>query len=421
MAKIKQITAREILNAKGNPTVEATVLLTDGATGTASCPAGTSIGSYEAMELRDKDNMHFRGLGVLKAITNIQTIIAPKIVGMDASHQADIDKLMIELDGTQNKSRLGANALLSVSMSVAKAAAASSVLPLFLYLRQFLGDKTVSLKVPTPLFNVINGGKHAPGTFNFQEFLLVPASSKTFSESLQIGTTIYYGLKDVLSLNGMSTLVGDEGGFAPKLPTNTEALSLLVQAIDTTNQKLGFDVFLGLDAASSTFYSNQQYHITDKQNGLSNKALNDFYADLIKQFHLLYLEDILSEDDWDGWVDAMGKLSQSVMVVGDDLIATNPYRLQMAIDKKAITGIVIKPNQIGTVIEALAVVEVARSAGIKIITSHRSGETNDDFIADFAVAVGSDYCKFGAPARGERVAKYNRLLQIEQHLKTLKR
>lgn len=420
MAKIKQINAREILNAKGNPTVEATVLLSDGAVGIASCPAGTSVGSYEALELRDKDNMRFHGLGVLKAINNIETVIAPKLVGMEATHQPDIDRLMIELDGTQNKSRLGANALLSVSMSVAKAAAESSVLPLFLYLRQFLGDKTVPLKVPTPIFNVINGGKHAPDTFNFQEFILVPASSKTYTDALQLGTTIYYALKEVLHLNGMSTLVGDEGGFAPKLPTNIDALALLTQAIDTTNQRLGFDVFLGLDAASGTFYSNQQYHIKDKQAGLSNKALNDFYADLVKQFHLLYLEDILSEDDWDGWVDAMGKLSQNAMVVGDDLIATNPYRLQMAIDKKAISAVIIKPNQIGTVIESLAVVEVARSAGIKIIASHRSGETNDDFIADFAVAVGADYCKFGAPARGERVAKYNRLLQIEQHLKTLK-
>jgi len=421
MAKIKQITAREVLNGKGIPTIETSVLLSDGAIGIASCPAGTSIGSYEALELTDKDNMHFRGLGVLKAIGNITNVLAPKLIGMDATHQRDIDKLMIELDGTQNKSKLGANAILSISMATAKAAAASSVLPLFLYLRQFLGDKATPLRMPIPLFNIINGGKHAPETFDFQEFLLVPASSKSYADSLQLGTTIYFALKEVLLLNGMSTLLADEGGFAPKLPSNVNAFALLAQAIETTNQRLGFDVFLGIDGAASTFYSNQQYHIKDKSSGLSSKSLNDFYVELTKQYHVLYLEDILSEDDWDGWIDAMSKLSQSAMVVGDDLTATNPYRLQMAIDKKAITGVIIKPNQIGTVIESLAVVQVARSAGLKIVASHRSGETNDDFIADFAVAVGADYCKFGAPARGEHVAKYNRLSQIEQHLKTLKK
>lgn len=416
MAKIKEITAREILNAKGIPTIETSVTLNDGTVGIASVPSGTSIGSYEAAELRDKDPMHFKGMGVQKAIQNILTIIAPKLTNIDADKQQEIDKTMIEMDGTQNKSRLGANAMLSVSMAVTKAAAASSVMPLFLYLRQFTNSQ---LHMPTPLFNLINGGKHAPDTFDFQEFLVIPASSKTYTDSLQIGTTIDSSLKDLLRNNGLSTLTGDEGGFAPHISTNYDALSLLTQAIDTTNQRLGFDIFLGIDAASSTFYHNNQYHIKDKAQGLSAKSLNDYYKELSTQFHMLYFEDPCSEDDWEGWNDTVTKLSHEAVIVGDDLVATNPYRLQMAIDKKAITAVVIKPNQIGTVLESLAVVEVARAAGLKVVVSHRSGETDDDFIADFAVAIGADYCKFGAPVRGEHVAKYNRLLQIEQQLKLL--
>jgi len=354
---------------------------------------------------------------VLKAIQNIETIIAPKIIGIDSSKQREIDKLMIELDGTQNKSHLGANAILSVSMGIAKAHAGSAKTPLFLHLHSLINT---NLKIPIPLFNVINGGKHALDTFDFQEFLLIPASSKKFSESLENGVSVLNSLRDLLKNNGLSTLTGDEGGFAPKASTNFDAFSILSQAVDTTNQRLGYDLFLGIDAASSTFYNNGQYRIKDKSQGLSSKSLNDYYLELVKQFHMIYLEDVLSEDDWDGWTDAVTRLSQEALIVGDDLTATNPYRLQMAIDKKAITGVVIKPNQIGTVIEALAVAEVAMSAGLKVIVSHRSGETNDDFIADFAVAVGADYCKFGAPVRGERVAKYNRLSQIQDQLQMLK-
>lgn len=419
MAKIKQIIAREILNAKGIPTIETTIVLSDGSVGIASCPMGTSIGSYEAMELRDKDPLRFRGMGVLKAIQNIHTVIAPKLVGMDADKQPEIDKTIIELDGTQNKSRLGANATLSVSMAVAKAAATSSVMPLFLYIRQFTTGST--LHIPTPLFNVINGGKHAPDTLDFQEFLIIPASSKPFAESLESGVTIVDTLRDLLKTNGFSTLVGDEGGFAPKVSTNHDAYAILAQAIENTNLRLGFDVFLGTDAASSTFYRNGQYHIKDRSQSLSSKSLNDYYVELAKQYHIIYFEDLCSEDDWDGWNDAISKLSQETLIVGDDLIATNPYRLQIAIDKKAVSGVIIKPNQIGTVIEALAVAEVAHAANLKVIVSHRSGETNDDFIADFAVAAGADYCKFGAPVRGERVAKYNRLSQINLQLMALKK
>jgi enolase len=419
MAKIKQITANEILNAKGHPTIETIVILTDGAVGIASCPSGTSVGKYEAIEIRDKDEKRFQGLGVRNAIMNIEEIIAPSLLGMDATKQQDIDKKMISLDGTVNKGRLGANAILSVSMAVAKAAAKSSILPLFLYLREFVKKENVPLKIPIPAFNVINGGKHAEGTIDFQEFLVIPASSKKFDESIIIGTNVYAALKKSLETNNLSTLVGDEGGFSPKVEANQDALLMLKQVIEGINLRLGFDVFLGLDAASDNFFTNQQYHIRDKSIGLSSKDLVSFYKTINNDYHLLYLEDGLAEDDWDGWRQLYTEMSQQTLIVGDDLTATNPYRLQMALDKKTITGIIIKPNQIGTVIEALAVVEMARQANLKIIVSHRSGETNDDFIADFAVAASADYVKFGAPARGERVAKYNRLLQIDKQIKSL--
>lgn len=420
MSKIKQIKAVEILDSRGNPTIETTVILSDGAFGTASCPSGASIGTWEAVELRDHDQKRFAGFGVLKAIENIQNVIAPKILDLDASKQQEIDKIMIELDGTQNKSRLGANATLSVSMAVAKAAAQTSVLPLFLHLRQFI-KKDTSLKIPTPLFNLINGGKHADGNLDFQEFLIIPATSKQYLESLEMATSIYRSLKDVLKKNNLPTLVGSEGGFAPKLATNLDAFSFLKEAIDASLYRLGFDIFLGLDAAANSFFENDQYYIRDKANPLSSQDLIAYYEETKKQFELLYLEDPLAEDDWDGWTKLCLKLSQDTIIVGDDLTVTNPYRLAMALDKKAISGIIIKPNQIGTVIEALAVVEVGREAGLKIIVSHRSGETNDDFIADFAVAAGADYVKFGPPLQGERVAKYNRLLHIEEQIKTLGR
>lgn len=419
MSKIKEIKSTEILDSRGNPTIETTVVLSDGAFGSAACPSGASVGTYEALELRDHDEMRFGGQGVLKAVENVTNIIAPKLIGMEATKQPEIDKLMIELDGTQNKSRLGANSILSVSMAVCKAAAKSSVLPLFLYLRQFSKENKIALKIPTPLFNVINAGKHSDCGLNIQEFLVIPASSKTYTESLQIGSSVYRALKEILKLNNFSTLVGDEGGFAPKLGSNADAFHLMKEAVDSTSYKLGYDVYFGMDAAATNFYDNGQYRIKDKGMSLSSDDLIGYYEELNKQFDFLFLEDVLAEDDWDGWTKICARFSQKSIIVGDDLTVTNPYRLQMAIDKKAITGIIIKPNQIGTVIETLAVVEVARAAGLKITVSHRSGETTDDFIADFAVAVSADYIKFGALARGERVAKYNRLIHIEEQFKGL--
>jgi len=421
MAKIKQIVSREILSCKGDPTIETSVFLDDATVGTASCPVGTSVGVYEAAALTDKDSTRFGGLGVLKAIENIQSQIAPQLIGIDAEKQGEIDKIMINIDGTQNKSRLGANAILSVSMATAKAAANSSVLPLFLYLRQFIkeGSSTDGLKIPIPLFNLINGGAHAKGTLSIQEFLAIPASFKTYTESLKIGVVLYKSLQKLLDSMELSTLVGDEGGFSPKLKSNADVFSILTQAINHTSVRMEYDVFFGLDCAAANFFKDKKYYIRDESQPLSAEELISYYENLNKNYHFLYVEDPFNEEDWNSWSQLSAKMSQTTIIVGDDLTATNPYRLQMALDNKAVTGIIIKPNQIGTVIETLAVVEVAKQAGLKVIVSHRSGETNDDFIADFAVAVSADYVKFGAPVRGERVAKYNRLLQIESQIKAL--
>ncbi|MEK7558949.1 MAG: enolase [Patescibacteria group bacterium] len=419
MAKIKQVSAREVLNSKGIPTVEATLILSDNTISTASAPGRTSTGGSEAAELIDNDLNRFNGRGVLKAVDAVTNQIGPKLIGMDIDKQREIDKLMIEMDGTQNKSRLGANSTIAVSIAAAKAGARSSVIPLFLYLRQFIDKGHLDLKIPTPCFNILNGGKIAGGNLDFQSFLLIPASSKTYSESLEMGVNIYHLLKESLELKNLPTLVGDEGGFGPSLATNEEGLSIIKNTIDNTPLRLGFDAFLGLDCSANDFYSDKKYKIKDSIMPLSSNDLINYFDELNKKFHALYLEDPLAEDDWEGWVQICEKISQNTIIVGDHLTSTNPYRLQTAIDKKAITGIVIKPSQVGTVIEALAVVEVARQAGLKIITSSTSAETVDDFIADFAVAVSADYVKFGAPARGENIIKYNRLLDIEKQLKSI--
>ena len=419
MAKIKQVTAREILNSKGIPTVETTIVLSDNTISTGSAPGRTSIGGSEAAELIDNDPNRFNGCGTLKAVDAVINQIGPKLIGMDVDKQREIDKILIDMDGTQNKSHLGTNSTLSVSIAVAKAGAKSSVLPLFLYLRQFINNEHLNLKIPTPCFNILNGGKIADKNLDFQSFLLIPASSKTYSESLQIGTNIYRLLRENLELKNLPTLVGDEGGFGPNLSSNEEGLSIIKQTVDDTALRLGFDVFFGIDCCANNFYSDKKYKIKDSVMQLSASELINFYEDLNKKFHILYLEDPLQEEDWDGWMQICAKISQNIIIVGDHLTSTNPYRLQTAIDKKAITGIVIKPSQIGTVIETLAVVEVARQAGLKITVSSTSAETTDDFIADFAVAVSADYVKFGAPARGENIAKYNRLLDIEQQFKSI--
>ena len=416
MAKIKLITAREILDSRGNPTLETRVELEDGSVGLASIPSGASIGKYEALELRDNDPSRYNGLGVLKAVKNVNEVIAPKLLGLEARNQLEVDRLLINLDGTPNKAKLGANSLLSVSQGVCEAAAASEKVSNFEHVSHLYGLKREEMKMPIPIFNLINGGKHGAGNLDFQEFHIIPSEKRSYSLNLEMGEEIYQGVKKVLIRNGAIHSVGDEGGFAPNLFTNLDALEVLTQAIKETGYELKKDVFLGLDTAAGFFYKNGRYQIRDRSMPMDSGELIDFYKELIAQYPLLSLEDPINEDDWRGWQKVM-KALPGVLIVGDDLLATNKRRVEEAIKLQACSAILVKPNQIGTIAETIEVIKIARQAGWKIIVSHRSGETEDDFIADFAVGVKADYVKFGAPARGERVVKYNRLLEIEERLK----
>lgn len=416
MAKIRQVLAREILDSRGTPTIEASVYLDDGNSSTASSPSGTSKSSYEAFELRDNDPTRYEGMGVKNAVEAVTHIIAPRLVGTEATDQQLVDRTLIELDGTKTKSKLGGNTIYCVSKAVAKAAAKSTFQPLFLYLRNYLSKENLPLRLPTPAMSLINGGLHAGNNVDFQEFLVIPATYQSFSSALEMGVAVYHNIHKQLVKNHMVTTIGDEGGFAPPFDKNEDVFELIAQAVSAASWRLGYDIFIGCDAAAKNFYKDKFYKIKDKSSSMKPEELINFYEELTKKYHMLYLEDPMAEDDWEGWSQALAKLSQKSLLVGDDLTATNPLRLQMALNKNAINGIVIKPNQIGTVMEALAVVEIARHSNQKIIVSHRSGDTNDDFIADFAVAVAADYVKFGGPARGERVSKYNRLLLIETQL-----
>lgn len=420
MAKIKNIFARQILNASAMPTIETTIVLDDGMIGIAAVPSGIATGSYEAYELRDHDDPHYNGLGVQKAIQNITDVIGPKIIGMDVTKQQLIDRTMIELDGTQNKNRLGGNAILSVSIAVAKAAAQTSRLPLYLYLRGLNSRSAAPLHIPTPLFTMVSGGAHADNGLNFQEFLLTTAGSIPFSQALEWGVAVAQQMKQILRGNSFPTSVENDGGFSPKSANNTDALTLLMQAITQSNLRLGLDLFLGINAAANGFHSTGQYKIADKESQQSTKDMVNYYETLLRNSAIIYLEDPFAENDWEGWQQITSLLGTKSLIVGNDLTATNIYRLQMVLDKRAANGIVVQPTQVGTVIESLAVVEVARAAGLKVIVAERNHETNDDFIADFAVAAGADYCKFGGPFRGEHVVKYNKLLHIEEQIKKLK-
>jgi len=415
---IYSIHAHEIIDSRGDPTVETTVILQSGYRGTASVPSGTSIGSYEAVELRDGDKTRFGGMGVLTAVNNVNTTIATALRGMDAAQQGEIDKKMVDLDGTQNKSKLGANAMLSVSLAIAGACALQKRQPLYRYINQFVdnGKPPKITRIPTPIFNIINGGKHGAGNLDFQEFQLIPASNKSYTTGLQIGVEVYQAVKQILIYRNAVHSVGYEGGFAPNLLTNTEAIEILLEGIKNTAYKYGLDVFLGLDIAASYFKTDRGYQIKDKATAYQSTEFVDFFHTLKEKYQLLLLEDALGEDDWTDWTKLTQTIGRDVLIVGDDLLATNPLRLKRAIAEKACSAILMKPNQIGTLSEFFAVAYLARQAGIKLIVSHRSGETNDTSIADIAVALQSDYVKFGAPARGERVAKYNRLLQIEREL-----
>lgn len=419
MLSVKKISAMEILDSRGNPTVETTVFISDGTSETASVPSGASIGKYEAVELRDNDENRYNGMGVLKAVRNVNEVIAPRLMGIDPIKQGQIDALLNEIDGTPNKGRLGANSILSVSMAICKAAAKGIKMPLYTYIGSLTNQalpKTIE-RMPNPTFNIINGGKHGAGNLDIQEFHVIPASIKPYHEGLRLGEEIYQKLKQVLIQRNAIHSVGDEGGYAPNLLTNLDALEVIMEAIKLTKYKFGFDVFLGLDIAASHLFNESYYHIKDKPTTLSAEEFIEFLQELHKNYHLLMLEDPLSEDDWEGWKNITQKMGRETLIVGDDLLATNPTRLQKAIDEQACSAILVKPNQIGTISETLAVIRLAQKADFKISVSHRSGETNDTFIADLAVGVTADYVKFGAPARGERVAKMNRLLEIEKELK----
>ena len=418
MAKITRIWAREILDSRAIATVEAAAQMDSGHIAVSSVPTGASTGVHEVLELRDKDNPRLRGMGVLKAVDNVNKILGPAIAGMDPTQQQEIDSKLITLDGSPNKSKYGANAILSVSEVVCKLGAIAKRQTLYSWVSQ-LAQKAglrVNFHIPTPLFNMINGGLHGAGNLDFQEFHVIPASSKKFSEGLQMGVEIYLTIGANLARRGAIHSVGDEGGYAPNLFTNADALEVIVDSIKETSYDLGRDVFLGLDVAASVLFKNRNYVIKDKSGPLDDNALLEFYKSLNDQYHLELIEDAFAEDEWGSWKKLYSLLSDQLLIVGDDLLATNPKRVERAIMEKACNTILVKPNQIGTVWETLGVIKQSRDAGWKVIVSHRSGETNDWFIADFAVGVGADFVKFGAPARGERVAKYNRLSAIEMEL-----
>ena len=411
MATIENIKAREILDSRGNPTIEVEVVLVDGTVGVASVPSGASTGKYEAVELRDDDKSRYGGLGVLKAISHVKDDIAPEIIGMSALEQATIDQGLIELDGTANKSRLGANAILGASLAAAKAGANFLGVPLYRY----LGGVESSL-LPVPMLNILNGGKHALGSTDFQEFMIVPLGAANFAQAIQMGSEVYHCLHKVLKDKGLNTNVGDEGGFAPPLPSNKEAIELILAAIDTAGYKAGEDLFIALDPAASSFYQNGKYVLTTEGITLTSVEMVDYYANWVSSYPIISIEDGLAEDDWAGWLLLTAKLGREIQLVGDDLYVTNIERLERGITQRASNSILIKLNQIGTLTETLGVIKRAQKAGWTTVISHRSGETEDTTIADLAVAVDAGFIKSGAPCRSERLAKYNRLFRIEEEL-----
>lgn len=408
---IERVWARQILDSRGNPTVEVEVTLEDGTEGRAAVPSGASTGEHEAIELRD-GGKEWMGKGVSKAVKNVNEVIAPRIKKLDATHQTEIDRLMIELDGTPNKQKLGANAILGVSLAVAKAAANSLGLPLYRY----LGGVEARI-IPVPMMNVLNGGKHADNNVDLQEFMIMPIGASTFKEALRISTEVFHNLKMVLREKGYNTAVGDEGGFAPNLSSNMEALEVIMKAIEKAGYKGGQDVALALDPAASSFYENGRYILkAEKEKEKSSQEMIDFYEEIIDNFPVLSIEDGLAEDDWEGWKMLTERLGKRIQLVGDDLFVTNTSRLKKGIDLGVANSILIKPNQIGTLTETIQAIELAKSYGYSAVISHRSGETEDTTIADLAVGMGTGQIKAGSCSRSERIAKYNQLLRIEEEL-----
>ena len=409
MTTVVDIIAREILDSRGNPTIEVEVVLEDGSVGRAAVPSGASTGEHEAIELRDNDKKRYLGKGVLKAVMNVNDYIGPEIVGMYASDQALIDRTMIELDGTENKGKLGANAILGISLAVAKAAASSFAIPLYRYLGGI--DARV---LPVPMMNIINGGAHADSGLEMQEFMIMPVGAEDFRNALRMGAEVFHNLKAILKRKGLSTAVGDEGGFAPNLRVNEEAIEIIVGAINAAGYKPGTDILIALDAASSGFYKNGKYEVEGKK--LPPDKMVDYYARLAKSYPVISIEDGMSENDWDGWKLLTERLGKSVQIVGDDLFVTNTKRLSRGIKDGIANSILIKVNQIGTLTETMKTIEMAKMAGYTAVISHRSGETEDTTIADIAVATNAGQIKTGSLSRTDRIAKYNQLLRIEEEL-----
>ena len=411
MSAIVDVIAREILDSRGNPTVEADVLLESGVMGRAAVPSGASTGTKEAVELRDDDKQRYLGKGVLKAVEYVNTEIAEAIIGLDAAEQAFIDRTMIDLDGTENKGRLGANAILAVSMAVARAAAEESGLPLYRYL-----GGAARMEMPVPMMNIINGGAHAEGGADIQEFMVIPVGCGSFREALRCGAEVFHNLKKILHNRGLATTVGDEGGFAPALGSNEGALKVIVEAIEAAGYVPGKDVAIGLDCAASEFYKDGQYHLKADGLTLNSAQIIDLYATWVDKYPVISIEDGMSEHDWEGWKQLTARLGKSIQLVGDDVFVTNTKILREGIRQGLANSILIKVNQIGTLTETLAAIEMAKRAGYTAVISHRSGETEDSFIADLAVATNVMQIKTGSLSRSDRMAKYNQLLRIEEDL-----
>ena len=410
-SSIEKIYAREILDSRGNPTVEVDVYTKSGHLGRAAVPSGASTGEYEAIELRDMDNKRYLGKGVRKAVNNINSIISEAIIGLEVAKQDEIDNMMIELDGTENKSKLGANAILGVSMAVAHASANVSNHPLY---KAFSDDDNFLL--PIPMMNILNGGSHANNSVDIQEFMVLPISGNTFSETLQMGTEIFHELKSVLNSKGMNTAVGDEGGFAPNLSSNEEAIEIILESILNRGLNPGKDILLALDVAASELYENGLYNLASENKKLETNEMVTYLGKLVKDYPIISIEDGLHEDDWEGWSQLNSEIGADVQIVGDDLTVTNIKRLQRSIDEKSMNAILIKLNQIGTVSETIQAVKMAKKAGFGVVISHRSGETEDTTIADLAVGLETGQIKTGSASRTDRVCKYNQLLRIEEEL-----
>lgn len=411
MTVISGVYAREILDSRGNPTVEVEVLLESGAVGRAAVPSGASTGAFEAIELRDSDPGRYLGKGVLKAVENVNEKIGPEIIGYDALDQVGIDRLMLELDGTPNKSKLGANAILGVSMAVAKAAATALGLPLY----QYLGGVNAK-QLPVPMMNILNGGKHADNNVDIQEFMVMPLEAGSFREALRMGSEVFHNLKKVLKEKGLNTAVGDEGGFAPNLSSNEEAIEVIIEAVKKAGYTPGREIGLALDVAATELYKEGKYHLAGEGVVRTAREMVEYYKKLVSKYPIMSIEDGLAEEDWEGWAYLTGELGCRVQLVGDDLFVTNVERLGRGIREKVANSVLIKVNQIGTLTETLDCIEMAKRAGYTAVISHRSGETEDTAIADIAVAVNAGQIKTGAPSRTDRVAKYNQLIRIEESL-----